>query len=147
MVRPTAPLSPFAVGETAWRLISHLSLNYQSLLNARDGGGAKALRALLKLYTGHSFKEDSDPSQGLLFVKTNPISDWINGAYVRGLQIDVTLDESIFGRSGVFVFGAVLEQFFAKYVAINSFTQTVVHSSNRNRVMQWPMRTGRRNVI
>ena len=42
--------------------------------------------------------------------------------------------------------GAVLEQFFAKYVSINSFTETVVSTPDAGEVMRWPARIGRRHL-
>jgi type VI secretion system protein ImpG len=47
---PTLPIPSTAEGDPTWRIISHLSLNYLSLLDAKDGQGAVALGDLLKLY-------------------------------------------------------------------------------------------------
>ena len=68
-------------------------------------------------------------------------------AWERGLEITLLLDESAFAGQGVFVLGSVLEQFFAKYVSINSFTETVVQTLDRGEVARWPVRTGRRPVL
>ena len=43
---PTKPQPPFADGEAAWRLISHLSLNYLSLGDSDESQGAASLREL-----------------------------------------------------------------------------------------------------
>ena len=50
MTGPTMPAASFAEGETAWRLVSHLSLNYLSLLGQDKEQGANAFRDLLRLY-------------------------------------------------------------------------------------------------
>jgi len=68
-------------------------------------------------------------------------------AFARGLQIDLTLDETAFEGSGIFLLGAVLEQFFARYVSINSFTETVVRSTARGEIMRWPARMGVRDIL
>ena len=47
---PSRPFAPLADGAIAWRAISHLSLNYLSLVNATEQEGAAALRDLLELY-------------------------------------------------------------------------------------------------
>ena len=65
----------------------------------------------------------------------------------RGLEITLTSDESAFEGTGVFVLGAVLEEFFARYVSINSFTQTVIKTNERGEVMRWPVRFGRRHTL
>jgi type VI secretion system protein ImpG len=59
----------------------------------------------------------------------------------------VTLDESAFEGTGIFLLGVVLEQFFARYVSINSFTETVLKSTDRGEVMRWTPRIGQRHVL
>ena len=51
----------------------------------------------------------------------------------RGMEVTLTCDETAFEGSGVFLLGAVLERFFAKYVSINSFTETVLRTDPARR--------------
>ena len=53
LVGPTKPRPAldYGSGEAAWRLINHLALNYASLLDDGERGGAAALRELLLLYS------------------------------------------------------------------------------------------------
>jgi type VI secretion system protein ImpG len=67
--------------------------------------------------------------------------------YGRGVEISLTLDEGGFEGSGAFLLGSVLEEFFARYVSINSFTETVLHSLTRGEIARWPLRTGRRHSL
>nr|WP_314577998.1 type VI secretion system baseplate subunit TssF [uncultured Pseudomonas sp.] len=148
---PTPPLASFAEGETAWRLVSHLSLNYLSLLDEDPEQGATALRELLRLYCGTEDSAAHTQIEGLrsvtatAIVRRLPIPGPIT--YGRGLQVCVTLDEGAFEGGSVFVFGAVLEQFFAKYVALNSFTETQIKSTTRGLILQWPTRVGRCEIL
>jgi type VI secretion system protein ImpG len=148
---PTAPQPSFAQGETAWRLVSHLSLNYLSLLDQDAEQGAAALRDLLRLYCGTEDSPAHRQIEGLRSVSAQPIVRRLPLpgpiTYARGLQVTVTLDESAFEGGSVFVFGAVLEQFFAKYVALNSFTETHITSTARGLIMQWPARIGRCEML
>ena len=59
----------------------------------------------------------------------------------------MTCDEIAFEGAGLFLFGAVLERFFAKYASINSFTETVLRSVQRGEIMRWPTRAGLRPVL
>jgi type VI secretion system protein ImpG len=52
-----------------------------------------------------------------------------------------------FAGTGVFILGAVLEQFFAKYVSLNSFTETVIKTLQRGEIIRWPAQKGRRQTI
>jgi len=148
---PTVPAASFAEGETAWRLVSHLSLNYLSLLNQDKEQGATALRDLLRLYCRIDDEAAHKQIEGLRsvtaesIVRRLPLPGPIT--YGRGLQIGVTLDESAFEGAGVFVLGSVLEQFFAKYVSLNTFTETVIKSTARGVIMQWPARVGRCEIL
>jgi len=147
---PTKPRPSHAHGDTAWRLISHLSLNYLSIV---DGGlelGAAALRTLLSLYG-----EISDPTvqkqiEGVRSVASRPITRRLPGShpvtYARGLEITLSCDEAAFEGTGVFLLGAVLERFFARYVSINSFTETVLRTE-RGEVMRWPATIGLRKTL
>ena len=65
----------------------------------------------------------------------------------RGIEVAVTCDETAFQGTGVFLLGAVLSRFFAKHVTINSFTETVLKSSQRGEIMRWPVEIGRRAAL
>ncbi|MBE0618103.1 MAG: type VI secretion system baseplate subunit TssF [Proteobacteria bacterium] len=144
---PTKPRPPHAEGEAAWRLISHLSLNYLSLTDTDEKEGASALRELLSLY-GSGDASARKQIEGVRSVGCAPIYRRIPRpgpvTFGRGLEVALTLDESAFGGSGPFLLAAVLERFFARYVSINSFTETVLHTQERGEVFRWPTRLGQR---
>ena len=58
----------------------------------------------------------------------------------RGLQVRLAIDDTSFGGGGGILLAAVLDRFFAKYVSINAFTETVMSSPDRGEVMRWPLR-------
>ena len=143
---PTLPKSSHAEGEIAWRIINHLSLNYLSLTNTDEREGASALRDLLRLYSDNADLQTRKQIDGVKSINCKPITRRITTsgsiAFARGLEVTVTLEEAAFEGSGVFLLGAVLEQFFAKYVSVNSFTETVVKTLERGEIMRWTMRDG-----
>jgi type VI secretion system protein ImpG len=143
---PTLPKSSHAEGEIAWRIINHLSLNYLSLTNTDEREGASALRDLLRLYSDNADLQTRKQIDGVKSINCKPITRRITTsgsiAFARGLEVTVTFEEAAFEGSGVFLLGAVLEQFFAKYVSVNSFTETVVKTLERGEIMRWTMRDG-----
>ncbi len=147
---PTKPRPSNAHKDTAWKLINHLSLNYLSLLNNSEKEGASAFRSLLSLYGDNSDLSFRKQIEGVLSIQSKPIVRRINTAgpivFGRGLEITVTVDESAFEGSGVFLLGMVLEQFFAQYVSLNSFTETVLKTSDRGEIMRWATRLGQRHL-
>jgi type VI secretion system protein ImpG len=150
---PTPPRPSYAHGDTSWRLISHLSLNYLSLVDSASGAGdkASALRELLSLYTDPADSTMRKLVEGVRSTALEGITRALPvpgpTTFGRGLEVSVTCDEGAFEGSGVFLLGAVLERFFAKYVSINSFTETVLRTIQRGEIMRWPARLGRRQAI
>jgi len=151
IVGPSKPKPSFAEGDTAWRLISHLSLNYLSLVDSNEQKGAASLRELLRLYGYLTEAHIEKQIDGVLSVATVPITRRlpVDGpiSFGRGLEVTVTMDESAFEGTGCFLLGAILEDFFAKYVTINSFTETVIKTENRGEIMRWPVRIGRHQML
>jgi type VI secretion system protein ImpG len=150
MVGPTVPIVSTAEGGPAWRVISHMSLNYLSLLDAKEGEGAVALRELLKLYVSPNDLFTLRQIDGIRSAVSKPIIRRVTIpgplTFARGLEIKVVMDESAFEGSGIFVLGAVLAQFFARYVSINSFTETVIVSERRGEIIRWPSLMGKRHT-
>jgi type VI secretion system protein ImpG len=151
IIAPSKPKPSYAEGDTAWRLISHLSLNYLSLVDSDEQKGAAALREILKLYGYITEAHIEKQIEGVLSVTTDPVIRRLplEGpiSFGRGLEVTVTMDEASFEGTGCFLLGAVLENFFAKSVSINSFTETVIKTDKRGDIMRWPVRIGRNQVL
>ena len=148
---PSYPRQSPAFGDTTWKLISHLSLNYLSLIERDSQGGADALRDLLALYADSNDAGARRQVEGVRNVSYRPVVRRIPIlgpiSYGRGLEITLTLDDASFEGAGVLVLGSVLERFFARYVTLNSFTQLRLQSTARGAVKTWPVRVGCRQII
>ena len=150
LVGPTVPIPSIVEGDPVWRTISHLSLNYLSLLDAKDGEGSAALRELLMLYVNRNDQFMVRQIEGIRSTTSVPILRRVAASgpltFARGLEIRVTMDEGAFEGSGIFILGAVLAEFFSLYVSVNSFTETVIISQRRGEIMRWPSKIGRRPI-
>lgn len=148
---PTPPRESHAYGDTAWRLISHLSFNYLSLTNADPTQGASILRELLRLYGDFADNSVKKQVEGIRGLSSIPITRRlpISGPTVfgRGVEMQLTLDESAFEGSGTYLLGQILARFFARFVSINSFTETVLLTPQRGEVARWPVTLGLRPII
>ena len=148
---PTLPRPSMAEGRFSWRLISHLSLNYFSLLDSSSADGASALREILKLYIDGNDRQLQRQIEGLRAVRSKTVLRRVPSpgpiAFARGLEITLEFDENAYEGTGVFLIGAVLEQFFAKYVSINAFTETVIRTQQRGQIARWAAVPGRRQII
>lgn len=148
---PTPPRPSPPPGDIAWRAISHLSLNYLSLADSERGEGAAGLRDLLKLYADDTRPALRTQIDGVRSIVSRPAVRRIPTSgpvtFGRGLELELTLDDNAFAGAGVFLLGAVLEQFFRRYVSINSFTETVLCTLQRGEVARWPARPGLRQIF
>jgi type VI secretion system protein ImpG len=148
---PTPPRPSYAHGDPTWRLISHLSLNYLSLTDGADGGGASALRELLALCGDCADAVVRRQIEGVRSVASQPVTRRLPlpgpVAFARGTQVTLCCDEGAFEGTGVFLLGAVLERFFSKYVSLNSFTETALQTVQRGEIARWPARIGRRPLL
>jgi type VI secretion system protein ImpG len=145
--KPTATVRP-AVGQDAlWRLISHLSLNYLSLVE----DGREALQEILRLYHGASpFLEQQ--IEGIAGVRSERRFARVVGehgiSFVRGMRVELELDEDKFVGGGVYLFASVLEQFLAQYVSMNSFSQLAVRTHQRKELLrEWAPKAGNRILL
>lgn len=147
---PTRPVAPILEGQTPWRLLSHLSLNYLSLCDTDPRQGAAALREILSLYGIDSRSRLHKHIDGVASVASKqaisrvPVAGPI--AFGRGTEIVLTVDERAFEGAGVMVLGTVLERFFARYASLNSFTQLTLVSQTRGEIKRWKPRIGLRAI-
>ncbi|MEP4196402.1 MAG: type VI secretion system baseplate subunit TssF [Aliishimia sp.] len=150
-VNPTRPRPSLAQGDTAWRLISHLSLNYLSIAGSKEDESVAALRELIGIYAPSGNRVLEKQLEGLNGVSTRPIvrrmADEVLSTAVRGIEIQLRFDESFFEGTSVYLLGAVLERFFRKYVSINSFTETVLVTQQRGEITRWRPETGLGRII
>jgi type VI secretion system protein ImpG len=146
--KPTPTLRPPAGKGAFWRLISHLSLNYLSLVE----DGKEALQQILKLYefTGTAFSQKV--IEGIVGVKSRPhfarVVSEHGITFARGTRVEMELDENQFVGGGAYLFGSVLEHFLAQYASMNSFSQLVATSRQRKEALrEWPPRAGRKILL
>jgi type VI secretion system protein ImpG len=146
--KPTETARPPLRRGAQWRLISHLSLNYLSICD----GGRDALQEILKLY---DFSESAVVRQhiaGITDVTSRrvvgrPASMSWNG-FCRGMEVTIQFDEEKYVGSGVFLFASVLEKFLGLYASLNSFTQLVATTQQREEPLrQWPPRAGEQILL
>ncbi len=148
ITKPTTPLHPPLAKMALWQLISHLSLNYLSIVEE----GRSALQQILRLYDFTQSPFAQKMIEGIAELESRPhfarvVSE--NGiTFARGTRVEMTLDEEQFVGAGVYLFASVIEHFLALYATMNSFTQLTVHTRQRKEALQeWPPRAGHRILL
>ena len=149
--KPTSPAYPPLEGASLWALISNLSLNYLSLSGGKES--LEALREILRLYSFSDAPSTRKQVEGIRqmscrrAVRRVEHADW--RGFCQGTEIKLEFDEGLYAGSGAFLLGAVLQQFFALYASVNSFTQLVmIRSAQREgEWKRWPPLAGYQPVI
>jgi len=141
--KPTPTVRPPTGKGMQWRLISHLSLNYLSLVSE----GKDALQEILRLYnfsdSAHAEKQVAGIARLTSKRDFARVISEHGISFVRGTRVDLELDEEQFVGGGAYLFAAVLEHFLGQYASLNSFTQLAVTTQQRKDVLgQWPPRAG-----
>ena len=150
ITRPTDTAYPALGGEALWKLISTLSLNHLSLSNGPSS--LSALREILQLYnfSGNPFIDRQ--IEGIVDLRTRPIAGRIGPdawrGFCRGTQVTVVFDEAQYVGGSAYLFASVLHHFFALHTAVNSFTQVVMESLQKQKQWKrWPPLAGSQQVF
>ncbi|HYD52891.1 MAG TPA: type VI secretion system baseplate subunit TssF [Gemmatimonadaceae bacterium] len=143
LLKPTRVIQPPLGKPLLWRLVSHLSLSYLSLVD----GGPDALREVLRLYDFGDTPSNRKQVEGLLSVESRPAHTRIvteHGlAFARGRRVELELDEEQFAGGGVYLFASVLDRFLGLYASMNSFTTLAARTPQRKTILrQWAPRAG-----
>jgi type VI secretion system protein ImpG len=147
---PTPTLRPKWREGALWRLVSHLSLGHQSLVDNDDRG--LALREILKLYDFVDSAEVRKMIDGIAGLRSKPAVSRVRGRrgawFCRGVEITVDFDEAKFSGGSPFLFASVLERFCALYCSVNSFTKLVATVKGREgELCRWSPRAGEKPLI
>jgi len=148
IMAPTKTVRPPLRRDLQWRLISHLALNYLSLVD----GGLAALREILRLYDFTGDPAIQKQISGIVSLSSEPHMRRVVSehgiVFAQGLRASIEFDEDGFIGTGVFLFAAVLERFLGLYTAINSFTQLTAKTRQRKGVLKpWPPRSGEQILL
>lgn len=145
-VTPYCP--PVAENDLLWKVLSHMQTNQVGILSVEQ------LVQILSLYLPNYQRDTPNYSvaqqqiQSVQDINTSTIRKMVRGMWVEGTEITVQCAGDHFASPGaLYVFGSVLNELFAGSMAINTFVSVVVQDSITGERLQWPMRTGKHQLI
>jgi type VI secretion system protein ImpG len=146
LTKPTETVRPPRHRAAQWRLISHLNLNYLSIVESNDGV-PEAMQEILQLY---NYSDSAVTHKEILGIKgidtkkvVRKIGTQVGAGFVRGIETTLEFDEEQYVGSGLYLFASVLERFLGVYASLNSFSQLVMRTTQKEAVVKrWPPRTG-----
>ena len=148
LYEPTPQTTPPLGGRVQWRLISMLTLNHISLLDA--DAGLQALREMLALYNITDAASANEQIRGIRSMSCASVVGRIGReawrGFCRGFEITLEFDEGAYVGASPLMLAAVLNRFFALYTSVNSFTRVVVKRGEEE-WKRWEPMTGRQPVL
>jgi type VI secretion system protein ImpG len=146
--RPTTPYRFAATPGLHWRLISHLALNFHSLVQE----GLDAFREMLTLYNLAQSPTAQRQIRAIVGLAHHPTTAWIRDKHgaslIHGIEVRMTVEEEGYAGSGLHLFSQVIDHFLSQYVQINSFTQLVILSSRSEKeLIRCKPRNGDRYLV
>jgi len=147
LTAPTPADSARLGGHALWRLLSYLSLGYQSLENLQS------LKSLLELYVSadvydYAARANRRRIEGIERLSARGIDRMMKGSLLRGRDLLMSVSGTHFASRGdLYLFGCVLDRFFSQYASINSFTRFVLRDSSTGGQYAWPLRSGNRPLL
>ncbi|KAA8725839.1 type VI secretion system baseplate subunit TssF [Ewingella americana] len=148
---PTPPRPSLAEGLNTWRLVSHLQMNYLSLMEQDQGKGSGALRQMLGLYANLAEAPIARQIEGIRDCQLRAVNRRVPEpgpiVFARGVGIELKVDEQAFSGSSPWLMGSVLERVFSRLVSMNSFTEMSLSSQQRGDIGWWAPRMGKRTLL
>ena len=140
--RPTAPLYPRLGEGSEWRFVSHLAINFQSLV------APGALSNLLALYDPGGQQANQRRIEAIRAVRAFPSERVLGGVAVRGTRLEVELHEGGFDDEGdLLLFVQVLSEFVSLYAETNTFAELQVLRRPSGEVLRCPPVQGKQALL
>jgi type VI secretion system protein ImpG len=157
LTKPRPAISPILDGDLHWRLLRHLNLSFDSLVSQ------KGLRSLIDLYDLPYLSSVTDSEatsgaqaqlshqrlcDGILNLTSQPTTALLDGIPICGVAIEVNINEDRIGGSGeAYLLGTILNDFFAQFITLNSFSRLTIRGQDGGVICSWPACLGRRRII
>ncbi|EKM0668181.1 type VI secretion system baseplate subunit TssF [Cronobacter turicensis] len=133
LCKPTLPVWPPAEDRFHWRVLSHLGSGFLNMMSS-----AEVLRGTLALYNWQEDELNNRRLEAIQQVEHHRIQRFEQGCLLRGLDIEVTLDSNGFtGEGDVYLFGELLNRFFALYADMNQFNQLTLIVQPEGKCIRW----------
>lgn len=143
----TPPYAPPLEGDTLWRLLSNMSLNYLPLTNINALRGIVATYDFRAVHDSRRARVLDRVLDGMLSIRTRETDRIHRGLPLRGTRTELTLSQRKFSCEGdMFLFASVINEFLALYGTVNSFHQLIVREEKSGEHYIWPARLGEQTL-
>lgn len=149
LLQMTPIIIPKLRNKMRWQLVSHLSMNYFSLVE--EGRGLEVLKEMLSLYNFKNSEEHNNMIESIQAVSCNRVTarspNSIREAICQGIELKIVIDETVFVGNEIFLFVRLLDEVLARYATMNSFIQLTILSINQGILYKCPRRSGKKTLF
>lgn len=144
----TPPLPPPIGRELQWRVLAHMAMTYRSIAELEVLRGTVDIYNFQALIDRQAARANQLRVAAIKSVAVSPTDRLYRGAPIRGIAARMELDETGFaGEGDMYLFASILNEMFASYVALNSFTQLTVTGQTTRVEYKWEPKNGHRYLI
>jgi len=143
-VKPTASFTPFSDEKLQWKLISHLSQNFFSMIS----NNVEILKEMLSLYDFRDLPSNKKQINGILNITSESSTRRIKqSSFCRGTHVTIEFDKNKYTDSSLLLFASVIERFLGYLAPINSFIQVTAKIRQNDEILKtWPPRNEHMNL-
>lgn len=129
-----------------WRMLSQLNANHFKLMDV------EYLKGLLQLYLPGSEENILDANhrriESIEKVITSQQRRFVHGLPIEGITVRVECrGDHFLGPGGLYLFGTILDEFFAGCIAVNSFVALSLYDTVNLETLVWPAKIGRQRLL
>lgn len=144
---PTAAIQPTLKADTMWELVTQLSLHHFS-----NDDGLRVLKETLQLHNFNHSREITALIDGLEGIRiqraTARVREGGRSYMCQGSEIELLCNEDQYEGNSLYLFGSVLQHFFASICTLNSYVQLSIRTTRHMRVKyEWKPKTGCQALI
>lgn len=143
------PYVPVPLGqELGWRATAHVATGLRTLADPSVLRAALRVYNLLGLVDRQAGRAVELRIDAIREVQVKPAERLHHGSLVRGIDVQIELDETGFsGEGDMYLFGAVLDRLYASYVPLNSFAATSVRGVTSRAKQTFAPRSGNVEIL
>ncbi|KAB7622592.1 type VI secretion system baseplate subunit TssF [Alkalilimnicola sp. S0819] len=144
---PGPALRPPLDGASRRQLLGRLALQ-----NFTGPGGLDTLCQTLALHDRRDSAETRALIRGITALEARTGSTRVrhqgHSAICQGIHLRLWVEQGQYSGAGLYLFSAVLSEFFARHCSINTYVQLSVHDEHtREALSEWPVRSGTQTLI
>lgn len=142
---PSKRYKPSIDGTILWKLVSVLSLNYQTMISRTS------FLAVLHAYDftlGENDNVSEKLRDAIKDIKSKTVYRIVNGIPKKGTMCIMDLDDTLFYCTGeIYRLGLILSKFFSSFASINSFCELQINCISNNLILDYFPTDGRKTNI